>query len=57
MRACMHTCARAENQEGMQILHYHDGQKYEPHYDFFLDKINSKDSQGGQRVATMLMYL
>jgi prolyl 4-hydroxylase len=47
----------AENQEGLQILHYHDGQKYEPHFDFFHDPVNAKPENGGQRVVTMLMYL
>ena len=46
-----------ENQEGFQILHYIDGQKYEPHHDYFHDKVNQSPSHGGQRVATMLMYL
>ena len=27
-----------ENGEGMQVLHYVHGQKYEPHHDFFHDK-------------------
>ncbi|KAK8944212.1 hypothetical protein KSP39_PZI008133 [Platanthera zijinensis] len=31
------------------------GQKYEPHYDYFLDEFNTKN--GGQRIATILMYL
>ncbi|KAH7365546.1 hypothetical protein KP509_18G034000 [Ceratopteris richardii] len=44
-----------EHGEGMQILHYEAGQKYEPHYDYFLDKVSVKN--GGQRLATMLMYL
>ncbi|KAK3240943.1 hypothetical protein CYMTET_49253 [Cymbomonas tetramitiformis] len=47
----------AENGEGLQILHYDVGQKYESHYDFFHDKFNNDPSKGGQRVATMLMYL
>ena len=34
-----------------------DGQKYEPHTDYFHDKFNSDVSHGGQRVATVLMYL
>ncbi|KAK9797418.1 hypothetical protein WJX73_008984 [Symbiochloris irregularis] len=46
-----------ENGEGMQILHYVDGQKYEPHHDFFHDKFNAQPSNGGQRIATVLMYL
>ncbi|MCL7027399.1 hypothetical protein MKW94_027980 [Papaver nudicaule] len=41
--------------EGLQILHYEVGQKYEPHYDYFLDNFNTKN--GGQRIATVLMYL
>ncbi|CAI0461984.1 unnamed protein product [Linum tenue] len=34
-----------EHGEGLQILHYEVGQKYEPHFN------------GGQRIATILMYL
>ncbi|CAK8569138.1 unnamed protein product [Lathyrus sativus] len=44
-----------ENGEGLQVLHYGVGEKYEPHYDYFLDEFNTKN--GGQRVATVLMYL
>ncbi|KAK4477639.1 hypothetical protein RD792_016880 [Penstemon davidsonii] len=44
-----------ENGESIQILHYENGQKYEPHYDYFHDKANLK--LGGHRVATVLMYL
>ncbi|XP_068645588.1 probable prolyl 4-hydroxylase 3 isoform X2 [Aristolochia californica] len=44
-----------EHGEGLQILHYEIGQKYEPHYDYFLDEFNTKN--GGQRIATILMYL
>lgn len=45
----------AENGEGLQVLHYEVGQKYEPHYDYFMDEFNTKN--GGQRIATVLMYL
>lgn len=51
----MHCCT--DNQEGLQILHYKDGQKYDPHNDFFHDDLNVKPNKGGQRVATVLMYL
>ncbi|WMV15157.1 hypothetical protein MTR67_008542 [Solanum verrucosum] len=44
-----------ENGESIQILHYEHGQKYEPHYDYFHDKVNQE--LGGHRVATVLMYL
>ncbi|CAL5368009.1 unnamed protein product [Camellia sinensis] len=44
-----------ENGESIQILHYELGQKYEPHSDYFLDKVNQE--LGGHRVATVLMYL
>lgn len=44
-----------ENGEGLQILHYEAGQKYEPHFDYFMDEFNTKN--GGQRMATVLMYL
>lgn len=45
----------ADHGEGLQILHYEVGQKYEPHYDYFLDDFNTVN--GGQRMATLLMYL
>ncbi|EXC35294.1 Prolyl 4-hydroxylase subunit alpha-1 [Morus notabilis] len=44
-----------EHGEGLQILHYEVGQKYEPHFDYFLDDFNTQN--GGQRMATLLMYL
>jgi len=45
----------SENGESIQILHYENGEKYEPHFDFFHDKTNQKI--GGHRIATVLMYL
>ncbi|VFQ73566.1 unnamed protein product [Cuscuta campestris] len=44
-----------ENGESMQVLRYEHGQKYEPHFDYFHDKVNLE--LGGHRVATVLMYL
>ncbi|XP_023523636.1 probable prolyl 4-hydroxylase 7 [Cucurbita pepo subsp. pepo] len=44
-----------ENGEPIQILHYENGEKYEPHFDFFVDEVNKE--LGGHRVATVLMYL
>lgn len=44
-----------EHGEGLQVLHYEVGQKYEPHYDYFQDEFNTRN--GGQRIATVLMYL
>ncbi|KAB2040880.1 hypothetical protein ERO13_D02G098800v2 [Gossypium hirsutum] len=44
-----------EHGEGLQVLHYEVGQKYEPHFDYFVDEYNTR--HGGQRLATMLMYL
>lgn len=52
---CSLTVKYTENGEGLQVLHYEVGQKYEPHYDYFLDEFNTKN--GGQRIATVLMYL
>lgn len=48
-----------ENGESLQILHYVNGQQYEPHWDYFIDKSgkNADPAHGGQRVATVLMYL
>ncbi|KAH7443374.1 hypothetical protein KP509_02G031300 [Ceratopteris richardii] len=44
-----------EHGEGIQVLHYEIGQKYEAHYDYFHDELNTQN--GGQRIATLLMYL
>ncbi|KAF3326337.1 putative prolyl 4-hydroxylase 7 [Carex littledalei] len=44
-----------ENGESIQILHYKNGEKYEPHFDYFHDKNNQ--ALGGHRIATVLMYL
>ena len=41
--------------EAIQVLRYSDGQKYDPHFDYFHDPNNIKRS--GQRVATALLYL
>eukprot|EP00245_Coleochaete_scutata_P007187 TRINITY_DN22309_c0_g1_i1.p1 TRINITY_DN22309_c0_g1~~TRINITY_DN22309_c0_g1_i1.p1 ORF type:complete len:291 (-),score=44.96 TRINITY_DN22309_c0_g1_i1:32-904(-) len=44
-----------ENGELLQVLRYEFDQFYVPHHDWFDDEWNLK--RGGQRVATMLMYL
>uniref|UniRef100_A0A804MW78 procollagen-proline 4-dioxygenase n=1 Tax=Zea mays TaxID=4577 RepID=A0A804MW78_MAIZE len=44
-----------ENAENMQVLRYEPGQKYEPHFDYFHDRVNQ--ARGGHRYATVLMYL
>ncbi|CAK9322629.1 unnamed protein product [Citrullus colocynthis] len=44
-----------DNGEPIQILRYENGQKYEPHFDFFQDPGNI--AVGGHRIATVLMYL
>ncbi|KAK9077750.1 hypothetical protein SSX86_006087 [Deinandra increscens subsp. villosa] len=43
------------NGEDMQVLRYEEGQKYEPHFDYFSDPVNI--ARGGHRIATVLMYL
>jgi prolyl 4-hydroxylase len=49
-----------ENGEGLQVLRYGPGAEYRPHYDYF-DPGQAGSSRlllrGGQRVATMVMYL
>ncbi|KAA3455987.1 putative prolyl 4-hydroxylase 7 [Gossypium australe] len=49
------TALQTENGEALLILHYQHGQKYEPHFDFFYDKVNLE--RGGHRIATVPMYL
>lgn len=44
-----------EHGEALQVLRYQNGEKYEPHFDFFHDKENQ--ALGGHRIATVLMYL
>ncbi|GLT47151.1 hypothetical protein SLA2020_208650 [Shorea laevis] len=44
-----------ENGELIQVLRYEQHQFYKPHHDYFSDSFNLK--YGGQRIATMLMYL
>jgi prolyl 4-hydroxylase len=49
-----------ENGEGVQVLHYTAGAEYKPHYDYF-DPAQPGTAtilkRGGQRVATVVMYL
>jgi len=44
-----------QNGEPLHILRYQDGEEYRPHFDYFFDEVHVKN--GGQRVATVLMYL
>ncbi len=49
-----------ENGEGLQVLHYRPGTEYKPHYDYFDPNEPGTPTvlrRGGQRVATMIMYL
>ena len=49
-----------ENGEPIQILHYEPGGEYKPHFDYFDPKQPGNEQvlkQGGQRVATLVMYL
>jgi prolyl 4-hydroxylase len=49
-----------DNGEGLQVLHYRPGAEYKPHYDYFdPDQAGTPTllARGGQRVATLVMYL
>jgi prolyl 4-hydroxylase len=49
-----------ENGEPIQILHYEPGGEYKPHFDYFDPKQPGNEqvlTQGGQRIATLIMYL
>ena len=49
-----------ENGEGLQVLHYTPGTEYKPHYDYFDPQEPGTPTilkRGGQRVATLVMYL
>eukprot|EP01026_Neomeris_dumetosa_P079404 TRINITY_DN86746_c0_g1_i4.p1 TRINITY_DN86746_c0_g1~~TRINITY_DN86746_c0_g1_i4.p1 ORF type:complete len:349 (-),score=30.08 TRINITY_DN86746_c0_g1_i4:213-1193(-) len=56
-RVAQVTMIPTAHQEAMQILHYENGQKYEPHHDYFHDPVNALPENGGQRIVTVLMYL
>lgn len=46
--------------EGLQVLRYRPGAEYLPHYDYFDPNLSSSTAilkRGGQRVATLVMYL
>jgi prolyl 4-hydroxylase len=48
------------NGEGLQILNYQIGGEYKPHYDYFPPELPGSAAHiavGGQRVATLIMYL
>lgn len=50
----------ADHGEGLQILRYGPGAEYKPHYDYFDPREPGTASilqRGGQRVATVVMYL
>lgn len=49
-----------ENGENLQLLHYGPGAQYKPHYDYFDPAEPGTPAilqRGGQRVATLIMYL
>jgi prolyl 4-hydroxylase len=49
-----------ENGEAIQVLQYKKGAEYQPHYDYFNPSTTGGSghlSRGGQRVATVIMYL
>lgn len=49
-----------ENGEGLQVLRYSPGARYEPHYDWFEPAAPGSAAalaRGGQRVASLVMYL
>ncbi|MCA9841811.1 MAG: 2OG-Fe(II) oxygenase [Cyanobacteria bacterium HKST-UBA03] len=54
------TMLPVEYGEGLQVLRYEVGQEYKPHFDYFDPTLSGSKQpldEGGQRVATMLMYL
>src|SRR5262249_10255979 len=49
-----------ENGEGIQILNYQTGGEYKPHFDYFPPEKSGSalhTKHGGQRIATLIMYL
>jgi prolyl 4-hydroxylase len=56
-RAAFVLCWPAANFEGLQVLRYTVGSEYRQHDDFFRATHDAVLRCGGQRVATLLMYL
>ncbi|XP_066357189.1 probable prolyl 4-hydroxylase 3 [Miscanthus floridulus] len=54
-RIADYTSIPIENGEGLQVLHYAIGQKFEPHFDYTDVSLVTKN--GGPCMATLLMYL
>ena len=54
-RIAAHAHIPATHGESIQVLHYAPGELYEPHFDSFHEEFNQRN--GGQRIATLLMYL
>ncbi len=49
-----------KHHEGLQVLHYGVGGRYDPHYDYFLPSTGSANkltANMGQRLGTVLLYL
>jgi prolyl 4-hydroxylase len=47
-----------ERGESYQVMRYQEGEQYKPHFDFFMPRAEaSPPGPGGQRVATLLIYL
>lgn len=49
-----------EHGEPIQVMHYMPGEEYRPHFDYFDPDVPANEkvlAMGGQRVATLLMYL
>lgn len=49
------TTLPVDHGESLHVLNYHVSEKYSAHFDYFHDTMNT--ANGGQRLATMLMYL
>jgi len=59
-RISLYTEFPIENGEGLQVLHYGIGGEYQPHFDWFDPKMPGTAAhlnRGGQRIATLIMYL
>lgn len=50
--------APVAHQEPLQVLRYGVGGEYEPHFDYFHENLTETEHfRGGQRIATLVMYL
>jgi prolyl 4-hydroxylase len=56
-KACLYAGCKLDDLEGLQLVKYEDGQRYDTHYDYFTHDYTEEIEARGQRIKTILVYL